>query len=198
MSDGGLAVRSRSRVMTTSHAARWAGTGAPALGLFLTAAALGLLQKTAGPYGLPLMTPSLAASATLLHVDPGAPSARAWNTIVGHSVCAAAGCLCAGLFGTSSLVSGALAIVLGTLAMQLTRSFHVPGAATAALALMAPGGGWLGGFGFVLFPALTGATLLVAVTRLMQRGVVPALGRIWPHVDPETVPRSAHPHEEEE
>ena len=114
----------------------------------VTAGALVLVVGLLGVLaGMPFLVPSIGPSAVLIAVMPAHPSARAWNTIVGH-----AGGLVAGFLAVAVLGAAAAPTVLGdhqlvpvrvvaaTLAMALTvgagflaRASHPPAAATTLL-----------------------------------------------------------------
>jgi hypothetical protein len=116
------------------------GSAAAAL-LVLVVGALGVLV------GLPWLVPSIGPSAVLVAVSPNHPTARPWNTIVGHAGGMVAGFLAIALLGAASaptvlgdhqlapvrVGSAALAIAITIGLGYLLRATHPPAAATTLL-----------------------------------------------------------------
>ena len=110
-------------------------------GLLLVVGLLGLVA------GLPVLVPSLGPTAVIIAITPAHPSARAWNTLVGHASGLAAG------FGAVALLGAAAAptvlgdhelapvrVLAAVIAIALTvalgfglRASHPPAAATTLL-----------------------------------------------------------------
>ena len=110
----------------------------------LLIAAVGLLGIIAG---LPWLVPSLGPTAVLIAVSPGHPTARAWNTIVGHAGGLFAGFVAVAIAGAAAapsvlgdhqlvvtrVVAAAIAIALTMAIGFLLRATHPPAAATTLL-----------------------------------------------------------------
>lgn len=107
--------------------------------------------------GHPLLIGSFGASAVLLFGANESPLAQPRNLIGGHLVSAITAVLIVALCG-----SGPFAIALGVGAaiflMDITRTTHPPGGATALIGVQGHAGP-----GFVLVPVLAGAMILLAV-----------------------------------
>jgi hypothetical protein len=116
---------------------------APATGalILLVVGALGVVA------GRPWLVPSLGPSAVLVAMMPAHPSARAWNTLVGHAGGLLAGFVAVALVGAANdpvvLATGALTpprVAAAVIAIALTlaigiflRASHPPAAATTLL-----------------------------------------------------------------
>jgi hypothetical protein len=114
----------------------------------LTAAVLILVVGLLGVLvGLPFLIPSLGPSAVLLAVTPGHPTARPWNTIVGHAGGMLSGFTAIAVLGAASaptvlgdhqlvavrVAAAVIAIGLTVGAGFLLRASHPPAAATTLL-----------------------------------------------------------------
>jgi CBS-domain-containing membrane protein len=107
--------------------------------------------------GFPLLIGSFGASAVLLFGANDSPLAQPRNLIGGHLVSSLTAVAVVSLFG-----SGPFAIALGVGAviflMDITRTTHPPGGATALIGIQGDAG-----LAFVLIPVLAGALILLAV-----------------------------------
>lgn len=110
-----------------------------------------------------LLMGTFGASAMLLFGAPQVAFAQPRNVIGGHVVSALAGITVAKLFGDVSHVAPALAVAGAIAAMHATGTLHPPGGGTALI--MATGSPAVAEFGYyaVIFPAATGALILVLV-----------------------------------
>lgn len=130
----------------------------------------------------PLFVAPLAASIAIIFIQPGMTVARSWNVIAGQGVAAAVGLVCAHLLGAHLEIAGSVALALALVAMRLCRCLHPPACATALIVVVTPAAQHTG---FLLFPVVTGAALVVAAAWLVH--VVEARlppgwgGRITPH-----------------
>ena len=109
--------------------------------LILVVGALGVVA------GSPWLVPSLGPTAVLIAVTPLHPTARPWNTVVGHLGGVLAGALAVTAFGawaaptvmgdhvlvTARVVAATLAIALTLVIGSMTRASHPPAAATTLL-----------------------------------------------------------------
>lgn len=145
---------------------------------------VGLLALLAG--GRPWLLPSLGPSAVLFAEQPAHPSARAWNTVMGHVgglLAGFAGVLIAGATSAppvlvakelvpARVVAAVVAIALTLLLGALLRASHPPAAATTLLVAL----GSIATLEDVL-SFLAGLAILTAVGELLRRV---RLGRVTP------------------
>ena len=124
-----------------------------------------LISEITSLTGHPLLIGSFGASAVLLFGATDSPLAQPRNLIGGHLVSAAVAVLVVAVAGTSPMTM-AVGVGLAILVMNLTHTTHPPGGATALIGVQ--GGA---GPGFILFPVLTGALILL-VTALFANNVV--------------------------
>ena len=105
---------------------------------------------------------SYGASAVLLYGAPRSPFAQPRNLIGGHLFSAFIGVAAFKLFPDVQAIAAPLAVATAIAVMQLTRTLHPPGGATALIAVLGPEQvhalGWL----FPL-PVVVGASILLAV-----------------------------------
>ncbi|QES58612.1 HPP family protein+B94 [Streptomyces venezuelae] len=143
--------RRRGRRDSARHGAAAAlhGVGAVTV-VLLVLAGIGAL------IGEPVLIPSLAASAGVLHSTPGLPAAQPRSVVVAHLLGAGAGYVALALW-QSNAWSAALAGGLTFAATTLARTPHSPACATAVVVvLQAPAAGR-----FV--PLLLGATVVLVL-----------------------------------
>lgn len=133
------------------------------LGGFLGIAAIGLIDQwvLADP-DLAFVIGSFGATAVLVFGAPGSPLAQPWNVVVGHVLSGLIGVAVFQLAGPGWLAA-ALAVAVAIVAMQMTRSLHPPGGATALIAVAGSPAIHDLGFVYPLFPVGVGAIVLVAV-----------------------------------
>lgn len=110
---------------------------------------------------------SMGASAVLLFAVPHGPLSQPWPVIAGHTFSAAIGVACARWISAPP-VAAACAVGLAIGAMHQLKCIHPPGGATAFAAVL--GGNAVGGlgFGFVLFPVLANALIMVLLAVLIN------------------------------
>lgn len=108
-------------------------------------------------YNLPLLIPSLGASAVLLYAACHTPMSQPRNVIGGHMVSAASGVLIYQLLGNHWWTI-ALGVTLAIFLMSVTHTLHPPGGATAFIAVYTDQS-----FSFIFSPVGLGALLLVLV-----------------------------------
>ena len=140
-----------------------------------------------GTNDIPLIVPSMGASAVLLFAVPHGALSQPWNLLGGHVISAAIGVSCAQLL-PEPFLAASLAVGLAIGAMYYLRCIHPPGGATALTAVIGGEATRALGYQFVLTPVLLNALvmLLVAVlfnyfftwrrypARLAQRGEQPS------------------------
>lgn len=137
----------------------WPGVLLTALGSF---AGIGLVAFLAFIYNLPLLLPSLGASAALLYAACHVPMAQPRNVVGGHLISALVG------VGTYQLLGMewwtlSLGVTLAIVAMVVTQTLHPPGGATAFLAVYTGQG-----IDFVFSPVGTGVIWLVIIALLVN------------------------------
>lgn len=130
-----------------------------AIGSFL---GIGLISILNTYYAIPLLVPSMGASAVLLYAACHVPMAQPRNVIGGHLVSATAGVLVFQLLGNQWWTI-ALAVTLAIFFMNLTHTLHPPGGATAFVAVYTGQS-----FSYILSPVGLGAVLLVIIAVLVN------------------------------
>lgn len=148
------------------------------VGGLLGMAAIGLLDRyLLSDADLGYVIGAFGATSVLVFGAPGSPLAQPFNVVVGHLVSAAIGVAVFKLLG-SDWLAAALAVALAIFAMQMTRSLHPPGGASALIAVVGSPEIHRLGFLYMLFPVAVGAAVLVAVA-LVVNNLHPAIRR-WP------------------
>lgn len=137
-------------------------------GGFLGIAAIGLIDQVwLQDNDLALVIGAFGATAVLVFGAPGSPLAQPWNVLVGHIISAVIGVAAVQLFGPGWLAA-ALAVSLSIFAMQMSRSLHPPGGASALIAVAGSQSvhdlGWL----YPIFPVGAGAVVLLAIALLVN------------------------------
>ncbi|MCW8916251.1 MAG: HPP family protein [Magnetovibrio sp.] len=112
---------------------------------------------------LTLVIGAFGATAVLIYGVPSSPFAQPYNVLLGHMISAAIGVTVFQIVGEANWLSAALAVSLAVVAMQLTRSVHPPGGASALIAVVASAELHELGYLYVLYPVGLGAAILVAV-----------------------------------
>lgn len=119
--------------------------------------AIGLVAYLGKLTDLPLILGSFGASCVLVFGYPDVPFSQPRNVIVGHVISAFVGLACLSVLGPTGW-SLALAVGTAIAAMMVTRTVHPPAGSNPVIVfLMRPG------WGFLVFPVLTGAVVLVLV-----------------------------------
>lgn len=111
---------------------------------------------------------SFGASSVLVYGLINSPLAQPRNLIGGHVICAIIGVTIYKLFSGELWLACALAVSLSIVAMQITKTLHPPGGATALIAVT--GGKKIAelGYMYVLSPVLTGVLILFAVALIFN------------------------------
>jgi CBS-domain-containing membrane protein len=139
------------------------------LGSTIGVAACGFLSATYfEPRDLLLIIGSFGASAVLIYAAIKSPLAQPRNLIGGHIVSALVGVACYRLLGGTIWVAAALGVSLAIVAMLLTKTLHPPGGATALIAVIGSKNVHDLGFLYVIFPAGTGAFILLLVALIVN------------------------------
>jgi len=111
---------------------------------------------------------SFGATSVLVYGAPGSPFSAPRNVIWGHVISAMIGVSIAAL-PLPAWIESALAVALSILVMQLTRTVHPPGGATALIATLDSPVVTQLGFGYVVHPVGIGASVLVLIAMLSNR-----------------------------
>lgn len=110
-----------------------------------------------------LMVGSFGATAVLAYGAVDSPLAQPRNIIGGHVLSAIVGVTMYKLFGTSIWFASALAVSTAIAVMQITRTLHPPGGATALIAVI--GGSQIHNLGYLysIVPVGIGASIMVLI-----------------------------------
>jgi CBS domain-containing membrane protein len=134
------------------------------LGAFLGIGLVGLLsQYRLAPADAPLLIGSFGASSVLIYGVINSPLAQPRNLVGGHVLSAVIGVTVHHLIPQQLWLAAALAVSLSIVGMQITKTLHPPGGATALIAIIGSPQLRALGYGYVLMPVLTGVLLLLLV-----------------------------------
>ena len=114
---------------------------------------------------------SFGASAVLVYGATNSPLAQPRNLVGGHVLCAIVGVLVYKLIPHNPnllWLSCALAVSLSIVVMQITKTMHPPGGATALIANIGSAKIKSLGFLYVLNPVLTGVLILLVVALIFN------------------------------
>lgn len=111
---------------------------------------------------------SFGASSVLIYGIINSPLAQPRNLIGGHVFCAIIGVTVQKLFGGEPWLACALAVSISIVVMQITKTLHPPGGATALIAVI--GGEKIKALGYmyVLSPVLSGVLILFLVALIFN------------------------------
>lgn len=125
---------------------------------------------------------SFGASAVLVFGAIESPFSQPRNLIGGHLISAIVGVLVAKVFPSSIWLAAPLAVSLAILLMQITKTLHPPGGATALIAVIGSAQIQSLGFWYVISPVLSGALILMLVAlvcnNMTRARKYPVKGRI--------------------
>ncbi|MBS7565972.1 HPP family protein [Mucilaginibacter sp. Bleaf8] len=134
------------------------------IGSFLGIAIIGFLNsKYFTAYDNLFMIGSFGASSVLIYGIINSPLAQPRNLIGGHVVCALVGVTIHKLIPGEVWLSSALSVALAIVAMQITKTLHPPGGATALIANIGSAKIQALGYLYVLSPVLSGVLILFLV-----------------------------------
>lgn len=132
------------------------------LGAFIGIGLIGFMQSRSLPeLDNVFLIGSFGASAVLVFGAANSPLAQPRNLVFGHLFSAVIGVSIALLVPDSYWLSAALAVSLSIVAMQMTRTMHPPGGATALIAVIGSEKVKALGYLYVLSPVLSGALVLL-------------------------------------
>jgi CBS domain-containing membrane protein len=121
---------------------------------------------------------SFGASSVLIYGLINSPLAQPRNLIGGHLVCAFIGVCVHKLIPSELWLSSALSVSLSIVAMQITKTLHPPGGATALIANIGSEKIQALGFMYILSPVLTGVLVLLLVAIVCNNATT---HRRYPH-----------------
>lgn len=111
---------------------------------------------------------SFGASSVLIYGIINSPLAQPRNLIGGHLVCAIIGVTIHKLIPDQLWLSSALAVSLAIVMMQITKTLHPPGGATALIASIGSEKIKALGYMYVISPVLSGVLILFFVALLVN------------------------------
>ncbi len=113
---------------------------------------------------------SFGASAVLVYGATNSPLAQPRNLIGGHVICAIVGVTVYKLVGSEELywLSASLAVSFSIVSMQITKTLHPPGGATALIANIGSDNIKDLGYFYVLNPVLSGVLVLFVVAIIVN------------------------------
>ncbi|UEG49938.1 HPP family protein [Ferruginibacter lapsinanis] len=139
------------------------------IGAFLGISCIGLLQSIQLTQSDNLfLIGSFGASAVLIFGSTDSPLAQPRNLIGGHLICAIIGVTFHKLIPDITWLAAALSVSLAIVLMQITKTMHPPGGATALIANIGSIKIKTLGYGYVLSPVLTGVLLLFIVAVIVN------------------------------
>lgn len=106
---------------------------------------------------------SFGASSVLLYGAIQSPLAQPRNLVGGHVISALVGVTIAKFLPDVIWLTAPLAVALSIVLMQITKTLHPPGGATALIAVSGGESIKKLGYGYVLSPVLTGSLILLVV-----------------------------------
>jgi CBS domain-containing membrane protein len=140
------------------------------LGAFLGIGLIGLLsQYQVAPIDAPLLIGSFGASSVLVYGVINSPLAQPRNLLGGHVLSAFIGVTIHRLIPEELWLAAALAVSLAIVGMQITKTLHPPGGATALIAIIGSPKLKALGYWYVVTPVLTGALLLLLVAVVVNK-----------------------------
>lgn len=113
---------------------------------------------------------SFGASAVLVYGATNSPLAQPRNLVGGHLISAIIGVTAASLFSGTDLLwlSSAISVALSIVVMQVTKTIHPPGGATALIANIGSEKLQNMGYLYVLHPVLSGVIILLVVALIFN------------------------------
>jgi CBS domain-containing membrane protein len=139
------------------------------LGAFTGIALIGLINS---PYLVAhdnlFLIGSFGASSVLIYGVINSPLAQPRNLIGGHLISAIIGVLVHKLVPGELWLAAALSVSLSIVAMQMTKTLHPPGGATALIANIGSEKIKALGFMYVISPVLTGVLILLVVALIFN------------------------------
>lgn len=139
------------------------------IGAFLGIGIIGFIQsKQFIDYDNIFLIGSFGASAVLVFGATNSPLAQPRNLVFGHLISAIIGVCIYKLIPNELWLSSALSVSLSIVAMQMTKTMHPPGGATALIANIGSQKIKDLGFLYILSPVMTGVTILFLVAVIVN------------------------------
>jgi len=139
------------------------------LGSFIGLGTIAFIQYKALPeQDVIFLIGSFGASCVLVYGVIQSPLAQPRNLIGGHVISAIIGVTIQKLLPDIVWIAAPLAVSLSIIAMQITKTLHPPGGATALIAVTASPEIKAMGYMYVLTPVLTGAMILLAAALIFN------------------------------
>jgi len=134
------------------------------LGAFIGTGLIGLLSSyRLAPADAPLLIGSFGASSVLIYGVINSPLAQPRNLVGGHMLSAFIGVSVHRLIPQELWLAAALTVALAIVGMQITKTLHPPGGATALIAVIGSPQLKALGYWYVLVPVLVGVLILLLV-----------------------------------
>lgn len=117
-----------------------------------------------------LLMGSFGASCVLLFAVPSSNLAQPRNAVCGQLIGATVGCLVRLLcpYIPVKFLTATLSVALSILVMQLTRTLHAPGGATALNVVITTTDFPWHGFQYLLMPTLSGTVILILIAVIIN------------------------------
>jgi len=149
------------------------------IGSFLGIGIIGFLNSQyLNAYDNLFLIGSFGASSVLIYGVINSPLAQPRNLIGGHLISAFVGVLIYKLIPGQVWLSGAISVSLSIVLMQITKTLHPPGGATALIANLPSSKIQALGFFYVLSPVLSGVLILLIVALICNNATK---HRSYPH-----------------
>ena len=149
------------------------------IGSFLGIGVIGFLNSQyLNAYDNLFLIGSFGASSVLIYGVINSPLAQPRNLIGGHVISAFVGVLIFKLIPGQVWLSGAISVSLSIVMMQITKTLHPPGGATALIANLPSAKIQALGFFYVISPVLTGVLILLIVALICNNATQ---HRSYPH-----------------
>lgn len=132
------------------------------LGSFMGIGMISILQHTLdSQQDTIFLIGSFGATAVLVFGTPDSPLAQPRHVLGGHIISACIGVATALALGAYPLWAASFAVALSIVAMQISRTTHPPGGATALIAVIGSEQIKNLGWWYILFPVASGAAILL-------------------------------------
>lgn len=139
------------------------------IGAFIGMGIIAYLQYNAFPKeDFVFLIGSFGASCVLVYGVIQSPLAQPRNLIGGHVISAIVGVTMAKIFPDTIWLASALAVAAAIVLMQITKTLHPPGGATALIAVTGSPAILKLGYWYVLTPVLSGAIILLLVALIFN------------------------------
>ena len=139
------------------------------VGAFLGIALIGWINAgELAPIDNVFLIGSFGASSVLIYGIVNSPLAQPRNLIGGHLICAIVGVTVHFILTDHLWLASALAVASSIVLMQITKTLHPPGGATALIANIGSPKILALGYGYVLSPVFTGVLILFFVAVLVN------------------------------